>query len=259
MILDKIVNSTKLRLQKEKEVKSFEQMKKEALALPLRAKGFFKNALEGKAIKFICEVKKASPSKGLICADFNHKKIAADYEKYGAAAISVLTEEKNFLGSNECLQDISEIVSIPILRKDFIVDPYQIYQAHILGASAILLICAILSLERLKEFKHLADSLNLDCLVEAHDEKELAIALEAGAEIIGVNNRNLKDFSVDFNNTLTLRKLAPPDKIFVSESGIKTREDIEALQANKVNAVLIGETLMRSGDIGKTLRHLNGS
>lgn len=218
----------------------------------------FYKALQKEGMSYICEVKKASPSKGLIAPDFPYVKIAREYEKAGASAISCLTEPYYFKGSDAYLREIASTVSIPVLRKDFTVNQYMIYQAKVLGASAILLICAILDDEQLTEYLALADSLGLDALVEAHDAEEVARALKAGAQIVGVNNRDLKTFEVDVRNSIRLREQAPRDVLFVSESGIKTSEDIRKLYQNEVDAVLIGETLMRSEDKKQALETLNG-
>lgn len=218
----------------------------------------FYKALQKEGMSYICEVKKASPSKGLIALDFPYVKIAREYEKAGASAISCLTEPYYFKGSDAYLREIASTVSIPVLRKDFTVNQYMIYQAKVLGASAILLICAILDDEQLTEYLALADSLGLDALVEAHDAEEVARALKAGAQIVGVNNRDLKTFEVDVRNSIRLREQAPRDVLFVSESGIKTSEDIRKLYENEVDAVLIGETLMRSEDKKQALETLNG-
>ena len=218
----------------------------------------FYKALQKEGMSYICEVKKASPSKGLIAPDFPYVKIAREYEKAGASAISCLTEPYYFKGSDAYLREIASTVSIPVLRKDFTVNQYMIYQAKVLGASAILLICAILDDEQLTEYLALADSLGLDALVEAHDAEEVARALKAGAQIVGVNNRDLKTFEVDVRNSIRLREQAPRDVLFVSESGIKTSEDIRKLYENEVDAVLIGETLMRSEDKKQALETLNG-
>lgn len=209
-------------------------------------------------ISFISEVKRASPSKGLIAPDFPYLDIARDYERAGASAISCLTEPFWFKGRDEYLAEISNAVKIPVLRKDFTVDEYMIYQAKTLGASAVLLICSILSKEQLSEYLGIAHSLGLSALVEAHDEDEVRTALSVGAGIIGVNNRDLRTFTVDINNSARLRKLVPPEVLFVSESGIKTAADIEALRSNGTNAVLIGETLMRSPDKKAALDELRG-
>ncbi|GHT05258.1 indole-3-glycerol phosphate synthase [Endomicrobiia bacterium] len=256
MILDKIVAATKIRVEKAKLQKSFKTAKREALLNKKKNFVSFKKALSKAGINFICEVKKASPSKGLISTDFKYKEIALEYEKTGAAAISVLTEPNFFLGSIRYLQEIKSIVKIPVLRKDFIIDSYQIYESRVIGADAVLLICAVLSYDVLKEFLETAQGLGMSCLVEAHNEEEIETALKAGAEIIGVNNRNLRTFEVDFGNSMKLRRLVPVDKIFVSESGIKTKKHIDILKANDVNAVLIGEELMKSGNIAERLREL---
>lgn len=208
----------------------------------------FERELARPEITFICECKKASPSKGLIAPDFPYLDIAREYEAAGAGAISVLTEPKWFLGSNDYLREIAANVNIPCLRKDFTVDEYMIYQAKTLGAAAVLLICAITDTARLKEYIAIADSLGLSALVEAHDEHEIEAALDAGARIIGVNNRNLKDFTVDIHNSERLRRLVPDNVMFIAESGIKTAADIDVLRAANVNGVLIGETLMLSND-----------
>lgn len=218
----------------------------------------FRKALSGDEISFICEVKRASPSKGLIAPDFPYLDIARDYERAGASAISCLTEPFWFKGRDEYLAEISNAVTIPVLRKDFTVDEYMIYEAKTLGASAVLLICSILSKEQLSEYLGIAHSLGLSALVEAHDEDEVRTALSVGAGIIGVNNRDLRTFTVDINNSARLRKLVPPEILFVSESGIKTAADIEALRSNGTNAVLIGETLMRSPDKKAALDELRG-
>jgi indole-3-glycerol phosphate synthase len=254
-IFDKIVSATNERIKNEKAEISLELLKKhfksEANFLfP------FEKVLAKKEMSFICEVKKASPSKGIIVENFDYKQIAKDYEKGGADAISVLTEPTFFQGSNQYLKEIKEIVSIPVLQKDFIIDEYQIYQAKIIGADAILLICSILSLEQLKKFKDIADSLGLSSLVETHDEIEIEMALRVGAKIIGVNNRNLKDFTVDFRNSIKLRKLVPNNILFVSESGIQTAEDIKILKENNVDAVLIGESIVKQEDKLKTISQL---
>lgn len=218
----------------------------------------FEKALSEPDIGFICECKKASPSKGLIAPDFPYVKIAKEYEEAGAACISVLTEPKWFLGQDSYLQEITQAVNIPCIRKDFTIDPYMIYEAKTLGASAILLICSLLETSALKEYIEIADHLGLSALVEAHDEQEIENAVLAGARIIGVNNRNLKDFTVDVHNSERLRKLVPPDILFVAESGIKSADDIQVLRDAGVNAVLIGETLMRSADKKAMLDNLRG-
>ena len=209
-------------------------------------------------MSYICEVKKASPSKGLIAPEFPYLEIAKEYEAAGASAISCLTEPFYFMGSDTYLREITEIVDIPVLRKDFTVDKYMIYQAKAFGASAVLLICAILNDQELLEYRELAETLGMDALVEAHDENEVARALKTGAKIVGVNNRDLKTFKVDMNNSIRLRNLASDNVGFVSESGIKNAGDIVILERNRVGAVLIGETLMRSPDKKAALENLNG-
>ena len=218
----------------------------------------FERELARPEITFICECKKASPSKGLIAPDFPYLEIAKEYEAAGASAISCLTEPFYFMGSDAYLREITETVDIPVLRKDFTVDKYMIYQAKAFGASAVLLICAILNDQELLEYRELAEALGMDALVETHDEEEVARALKAGAKIVGVNNRDLKTFNVDMNNSIRLRNLAPDNVVFVSESGIKNAGDIAILERNRVGAVLIGETLMRSADKKAALEKLNG-
>ena len=258
MILEEIAARTVQRVAEEKAAVPLSEMKKRAEALDANTGFPFRKALSGDEISFICEVKRASPSKGLIAPDFPYLDIASDYERAGASAISCLTEPFWFKGRDEYLAEISNAVTIPVLRKDFTVDEYMIYQAKTLGASAVLLICSILSKEQLSEYLGIAHSLGLSALVEAHDEDEVRTALSVGAGIIGVNNRDLRTFTVDINNSARLRKLVPPENLFVSESGIKTAADIEALRSNGTNAVLIGETLMRSPDKKAALDELRG-
>ena len=258
MILEEIAKRTIERVAEEKAAVPLSEMKKRAEALDANTGFPFRKALSGDEISFICEVKRASPSKGLIAPDFPYLDIARDYERAGASAISCLTEPFWFKGKDEYLTEISKAVKIPVLRKDFTVDEYMIYQAKILGASAVLLICSILSKEQLSEYLETAHSLGLSALVEAHDEDEVRTALSVGAGIIGVNNRDLRTFTVDISNSARLRKLVPPEVLFVSESGIKTAADIEALRSNGTNAVLIGETLMRSPDKKAALDELRG-
>ena len=271
-ILDQLADYARYRVEQAKERKPLEEIREEALAASRKgvlsagtsAPDFpepfrFEKALAADGdIHFICECKKASPSKGLIAPDFPYLEIARQYEEAGAAAISVLTEPKWFLGSPEYLREIAEEVTVPCLRKDFTVDPYMIYEAKLLGASAILLICAILDTGTLAEYLKVADSLGLSAIVEAHDEAEVASAVSAGARIIGVNNRNLKDFTVDIHNSIRLRSCAPAGTIFVAESGIRTPEDVEILRQNGVNAVLVGEQLMRAGSPKEELNRLRG-
>lgn len=226
-----------------------------ALGMP-KGNFAFEKALKTKELSFICEVKKASPSKGIIAQDFPYLEIAREYEKAGASAISCLTEPKWFLGSDEYLRQIAEEVSIPVLRKDFTVCDYQIYEAKLLGADAVLLICALLDTAQIKEYISICDTLGMSALVEAHNEHEIQSALEADARVIGVNNRNLKDFSVDVGNSARYRSMIPNDVVFVSESGIKSHNDIKSLVDNGTDAVLIGETLMRAQDKKAMLREL---
>ena len=256
-ILDQIAEYTKKRIAAQKERVPEDELKKRAFALQ-RGDFCFERALKKKDISFICECKKASPSKGVISGDFPYLKIAMEYEAAGADAISVLTEPKWFLGRDEYLEEIAENVSIPVLRKDFTVDEYMIYEAKCLGASAVLLICAILTAEQLRRYIDICKELGLCALVEAHDEKETEMALECGAKIIGVNNRNLKDFSVDPDRSLSLRRLVPENVLFVSESGIKDAEDVRRVRAAGADAVLIGETLMRAQDKRAAILKLRG-
>lgn len=258
MILDKIVEATKIRVAQEKQVESPEAVKAAALALPSDTGFPFEAALRQQDFNFICEVKKASPSKGIIAEHFPYLDIAKEYEVAGAAAISVLTEPDFFKGDKKYLQEIASTVKIPVLRKDFIIDEYQIYQAKVWGASAILLICACLDVPTLTKFRELADSLGLSSLVEAHDEKEVQMAIDCGARIIGVNNRNLKDFTVDVQNSVRLRNLVEDDVIFVSESGLETPEDIQVLRDNNIGVALMGETFMRSPNKVEKLAYLYG-
>ena len=258
MILDTIVEATKIRVAQEKQVESPESVKAAALALPSDTGFPFEAALRQQDFNFICEVKKASPSKGIIAEHFPYLDIAKEYEVAGAAAISVLTEPDFFKGDKKYLQEIASTVKIPVLRKDFIIDEYQIYQAKVWGASAILLICACLDVPTLTKFRELADSLGLSSLVEAHDEQEVQMAIDCGARIIGVNNRNLKDFTVDVQNSVRLRNLVQDDVIFVSESGLETPEDIQVLRDNNIGVALKGETFMRSPNKVEKLAYLYG-
>ncbi len=257
-ILDEIAAKTKKRVEVAKKGISLEKMKESAREKMCDTGFPFERELKKKEISFICEVKKASPSKGLIADDFDYVAIAKEYEAAGAGAISVLTEPEYFLGSIDYLREIRKEVNIPLLRKDFIVDEYMIYEAKAVGADVVLLICALLDTESIKRYIKICDALGLTALVEAHDEEEIRIAIDAGARVIGVNNRNLKDFSVDIHNGIRLRKEVPANILFVAESGIKTREDIVELEQGNVNAVLIGETLMRSPDKRAMLDELKG-
>lgn len=254
-ILTDIAVHTKERYKKTIAEHPLEEIKALALSMP-KGNFEFEKALRGDDLSFICEVKKASPSKGIIAETFPYLQIAKDYEAAGASAISCLTEPKWFLGSDKYLKEIASAVSIPVLRKDFTVCEYQIYEAKTLGASAVLLICALLNSNTISRYIKICDELGISAVVEAHDESEVKSALSAGARIIGVNNRNLKDFSVDVNNSTRYREMIPAGTVFVSESGIKTHDDIEVLLKNKTNAVLIGETLMRADDKTTALKEL---
>ena len=256
-ILDELAAYARERVARAKENISLAELRRMALASP-KGSFAFENALKTDDIAFICECKKASPSKGLIAPDFPYLQIALDYEAAGADCISVLTEPKWFLGSNDSLKEVAENVKIPCLRKDFTVDEYMIYEAKLLGASAVLLIAAILSQEQLSEYIDICDGLGLSALVEAHDEAEAIAAINAGARIIGVNNRNLKDFSVDTENSRRLRSMIPASVLFVSESGVRTAEDVQALRDIGADAVLIGETLMKAQDKRQKLTELRG-
>ena len=260
-ILEEIAARTRERIAKEKTCISVSELENriQEVNKNARQKITFLQALQKDGMSYICEVKKASPSKGLIASDFPYLAIAKEYEQAGASAISCLTEPFYFQGADQYLREIAAAVKIPVLRKDFTVDEYMIYQAKSLGASAVLLICAILDDGELRAYRQLAKELGLDALVEAHDEYEVDRALNLGAEIVGVNNRDLRTFQVDMNNSIRLRKMAPDNVVFVSESGIRTPEDIRLLYENKVDAVLIGETLMRSPDKKAALESLNGS
>ena len=255
-ILEEIAEKTRERIRKEKRQFPLDQLKTLAEKAPQQPS--FLETLKKPGMSYICEVKKASPSKGLIAPEFPYLEIAKEYEAAGASAISCLTEPFYFMGSDTYLREITETVDIPVLRKDFTVDKYMIYQAKAFGAAAVLLICAILNDQELLEYRELAETLGMDALVEAHDENEVARALKTGAKIIGVNNRDLKTFKVDMNNSIRLRNLAPDNVVFVSESGIKNAGDIAILERNRVGAVLIGETLMRSPDKKAALENLNG-
>ena len=256
-ILDQLAEHASFRVQEAKKKISLEEIKARAFEMP-KGDFEFEKALKKDGISFICECKKASPSKGIIAEKFDYLTIAKEYEKAGADCISVLTEPKWFLGSDEYLRDIVNTVSIPCIRKDFTVDEYMIYEAKVLGAKAVLLICSILSEKQIKDYIQICDELGISALVEAHDEKEIQMAVNAKARIIGVNNRNLKDFSVDTGNSKRLRNIIPTDTIFVSESGIKDADDIKVLSQAKVDAVLIGETLMKAEDKKAKLAELRG-
>ncbi len=277
-ILDELAAYARVRVEKAKTIISPEEMKEKALEMTAMDaesskanlsgsgdKGIsgsgafrFEKALSGEEIAFICEVKKASPSKGLIAKDFPYVEIAREYEAAGAECISVLTEPKWFLGSGEYLKEITATVQTPCIRKDFTVDEYMIYEAKTLGASAVLLICSLLDTKTLERYIQIADSLGISSLVEAHDEEEIRSAVASGARMIGVNNRNLKNFTVDVHNSERLRRLVPDNILFVAESGIRNAEDVRAMKAAGANACLVGETLMRSRDKAAMLKELRG-
>lgn len=262
MILDELADLTRARIERQKEGYTLQNIERDAEILAAREMEVlefeypFEQALSSKGLSIISEVKKASPSKGVIAEEFPYLDIAKEYEASGADAISCLTEPDRFKGSDVYLQNIVKEVTIPVLRKDFTIDSYMVYQAKMMGASAILLIAAILSDEEMKQFFEIADRLGMSCLFEAHDEVEVDRCLNVGARILGVNNRNLKDFKVDINNSIRLRSMVPEDVIFVSESGIEKPEDVIALKENGTDAVLIGEMLMRSGDKSGLIRAL---
>ena len=256
-ILDQLAEHARQRVAVARTIRPMEDIRREALLLP-KGDFPFERALSRDDLAFICECKRASPSKGMIAPEFPYLDIAKDYEAAGAEAISVLTEPKWFLGSDEYLRQIAESVSIPCLRKDFTVDAYMLYEAKLLGASAALLICAILDEVRLKDYIQICDALGLSALVEAHDEGETEMAIKAGARIIGVNNRNLKDFTVDTGNSRRLRAMIPRDVLFVSESGVRDASDVQAAREMGANAVLVGEALMRATDKRAKLAELRG-
>ena len=256
-ILDRLADHARERVEEAKRRQPLAEIRQRASDMP-KGNFAFENALKKPDIAFICECKKASPSKGLIAPEFLYLSIAREYEAAGADAVSVLTEPKWFLGIDAYLKEIVETVSIPCLRKDFTVDEYMIYEAKLLGASAVLLICSILSEEQIKEYIGICDGLGLSALVEAHDGEEVETALRAGSRMIGVNNRNLKDFSVDTENSRRLRQMIPPEVLFVSESGVGSAEDVSRLRGIGADAVLIGETLMRAADKKAKLRELKG-
>ncbi len=258
MILDDIAAATSKRVETCRQEISYEEMKSRACQMEVTGAFPFEERLRGDGIHFICEVKKASPSKGVIAPLFPYVEIAKEYERAGADCISVLTEPNYFLGSTGYLAEIRKHVDIPLLRKDFTVDDYMIYEAKVIGADAVLLICSLLEEETIRDWISLCDSLGLSALVEAHDEEEVSMAARAGARMIGVNNRNLKTFQVDVRNCLRLREMVPPDVVFVAESGIQTREDVEVLERGDVNGVLIGETLMKRQDKAAAVRELRG-
>lgn len=258
MILEQIAERTRQRIEELSAEIPLSEVRSQAESMDAQTGFPFERALRSEGVSFICEVKRASPSKGVIAQDFPYVEIARSYESAGAAAISCLTEPYWFKGSSQYLREIAREVAIPVLRKDFTVSEYMIYEAKTLGAAAVLLICAILSPAQLREYLELAHSLGLSALVEAHDEAEVRTAVESGAHIIGVNNRDLRTFEVDITNSARLRALVPRDRVFVSESGITAPQDVALLRENGTDAVLIGETLMRSPDKKAALSALRG-
>ncbi|MCI8388031.1 MAG: indole-3-glycerol phosphate synthase TrpC [Clostridiales bacterium] len=258
-ILNTIADYARERVMTDKAKVSLDELKERCGSIAIDGKERFESALRREGISFICEVKKASPSKGVISEDFPYLSIAKEYESAGADCVSCLTEPKWFLGSDEIFCDIRREIATPMLRKDFTVDEYQIYQAKLMGADAVLLICALLDTSVIERYLTICNDLKLAALVETHDDSEIASAVAAGAKIIGVNNRNLKDFSVDFSNAARLRELVPPEVLYISESGVKSPEDISVLRKVGVDGVLIGETLMRAADKRQMLDLLRDS
>lgn len=257
MILDTIIAHKLKELKSQQNQVSLSSLKSKVTSLET-TKDFLSAIAQPDSINLIAEVKKKSPSKGIIREDFDPVMIAKAYEEYGASAVSVLTDEHFFAGSLNYLSSIREVINLPLLRKDFTIDPYQIYQARVAGADAILLIVAALTPNQIKEYQEIADSLSLASLVEVHTEEELEIALDANAEIIGINNRDLHTFNTSLDTTFKLRESIPDGKVIVSESGIYTREDVESLRNVGVHAILVGESLMRSPDIGEKVQELIG-
>lgn len=257
-VLDELAAYARERTERAKAILPLAELRRQGEALP-KGDFTFERALSKPDIAFICECKKASPSKGLIAPEFPYVQIARDYEAAGADCVSVLTEPKWFLGSDEYLREIAQAVSIPCLRKDFTVDEYMIYEAKMLGAAAVLLIVSLLEEAKIREYIAVCDSLGLSALVETHDEREAETALNAGARMVGVNNRNLKDFTVDTENSRRLRAMIPKDTLFVSESGVRDAADVAALREIGADAVLIGETLMRAADKKAKLAELRGT
>ncbi len=255
MILDELANHARERVYQAKSKVSFTEIKCRALVMP-KGKFAFETALKRNTPGIICEVKKASPSKGIIAEDFPYVEIAKEYEQIGATCISVLTEPKWFLGSDTIFQEIRKEVSLPMIRKDFTVDEYQIYEAKAMGADAVLLICALLDTDTIKRYLDICDSLGITALVETHNTEEIQSAITAGARVLGVNNRNLKDFTVNLGHASDLKQFVPEGVIFVAESGIVTVEDGQKLIINGADALLIGEALMRSQDKSTFVKEL---
>lgn len=258
MILDEIVKSTLKRVAKAKESIPLEEMKQKALDQPNEQSFPFEEALAGKGMGFICEIKRASPSKGMLAEKFNYLEIAQAYKEAGAEALSILTEPEFFKGKNTYLTEIKQTVNLPVLRKDFVIDEYQIYEAKAIGANAVLLIVSILDDAQLQHYHELAHTLGLSALVEAHSIEELERALKVNPRLIGVNNRDLKTFTVDLENSVSLRNQVPKDILFIAESGIKTRTDVAILEKGLVDGILIGETMMLAEDKKEQLSKLRG-
>lgn len=259
-ILDEIAEKTRERIEERKKKVSLEELKERISRQSRKKEAFlFHKVLGQKELSFICEVKKASPSKGVIAEKFPYLEIAEEYEKAGASAISCLTEPFYFQGQDRYLEEIAAKVGIPVLRKDFTVDPYMIYEARAMHADAVLLICALLKEEELIEYLELTEQLGMSALVESHSEQEMEMAIRCGASILGVNNRDLHTFHVDLRTSIRLRSLVPEGKIFISESGIRTAEDIKVLREHGADGVLVGETLMRVSDKKKVLDQLRGT
>jgi indole-3-glycerol phosphate synthase len=253
-MLKEIIKNKKEELEEKKRILSLNEIKKKLNRLDKTRD--FKKALQSDAndIRIIAEIKKASPSKGIISCDFDPKKIAGEYEKHGAAAISILTDKKYFMGNESYINDVKQIVKIPLLRKDFIIDEYQVYETRLVKGDALLLIVAVLDDEQIKDYLALAKGLEMECLVEVHDEKETERALQCGSSIIGINNRDLRTFQTDIRTTFRLKTMIPDEKIVISESGISSVKDIQLLKQHGVNVFLIGEALMREDDRGRKLR-----
>ena len=257
-ILDKLADLSRERAKADREKVPEAELREQALALGRGNGEAFLSALKKPGISFICEIKKASPSKGLISPEFPYLRIAADYERAGADCISCLTEPEYFLGSDRIFREVRQQVSLPMLRKDFTVCTYQLDQARVMGANAALLIVSLMDGKTLEAYLERCEELGIAALVETHDEEEICTAVSVGAKMIGVNNRNLKDFSVDFSNAARLRDRIPADCIYVAESGVRTPEDVQRLRQIGADAALIGETLMRSPDPAEMLQQLKG-
>ena len=258
MIIDDIIESTKERVAQNKKLHPIEKIAAVAFDKPINFDYPFEKALRKPGLSYIMEVKRAIPTKGQITQNFDYKTIAKEYEDIGASAISVVTEPDFFKGDDDFLAEIAKIVKIPVLRNDFIVDEYMVYESKLLGADAIILLCSVLDEITLMRCLNLAERLGMSALVEAHSSMQVKKALRVGAKIIGVNNCDLRTFKVDMKNSVELRSMVGDDIIFVSESGIKTADDIKVLEENNVDAVLIGETLMKSHDKRKTFEILQG-